>query len=369
MKCTEAAEFVSALCDGEIIPSEAAAHIGDCELCQERLREYSAIGIEMRRVASLEATPQLEPPAWHGSGNRLARFWQKGWESMRIPKFAFALLVIAVVALASSLAVNKVGAHSEGSVVLLKIDAGFEEPITCPLSTVDKNSDVCIFYRTVKGRNLGYRIKLLDHEGNRVRIDVRSKDFGSAIGSHSFSYSDMDNVAGQEYWFQPGEPLKIDTGEVGQLTITGEWMDHMPALPSQNNQSIDPAVDELRMVSPLLLRDNKVVGDLNGFTGTLTKPEQAAWLYFPNLGDFTISVTPMKASVPADVQLNRLSFKEDGHSYVIVTGAPVARSSQVWVLHRPAFKPALPNPNAAFAGSVTLHRNEDAEWTTPIPLP
>src|SRR4051812_38551848 len=115
MNCIEAAEFVSALCDGEMVPPEAAAHIGGCELCQERLREYSAMGVEMRRVASLETIPQLEQPAWHGSGSRLARFWQKGWESMRIPKFAFALLVIAVFALASSLVVNKVGAHSEGS--------------------------------------------------------------------------------------------------------------------------------------------------------------------------------------------------------------------------------------------------------------
>ena len=30
MICTEAAEFVSALCDGEIIPLTAAEHIGTC---------------------------------------------------------------------------------------------------------------------------------------------------------------------------------------------------------------------------------------------------------------------------------------------------------------------------------------------------
>lgn len=369
MNCTEAAEFVSALCDGEVISSDAAAHIDVCELCQERLREYSAIGIEMRRVSSLEATPQLEPPAWHGSGNRLAIFWQKGLESMRIPKFAFALLIIAIIALASSLAVNKVGAHSEGSVVMLRIDGGTEQPTSCPLSTVDKKNDVCMSMGTMNGMLAEYRLKLLDRDANRVRIDFRSKVLGPVQGSHTVTPFDLDNVAGQQYWFEPGETLKIDVPEVGTLLITGEWMDHMPTMPYQGNQAIDPAVDELRVVSPLLLRDNKVVGDLNGAMSTQTKPNQAVWLYFPNQGDFTISVTPIKGSLPAYVQLNRLSFKEDGHLYVIVAGAPVTRASRVWVLHRPAFKPAAPNRDAAFSGGVTLQRNEAGELTTPIPLP
>ena len=54
MNCNEAAEFVSALCDGERIPAGAAAYVGDCEGCQARLREYIALGAEMRRAASME---------------------------------------------------------------------------------------------------------------------------------------------------------------------------------------------------------------------------------------------------------------------------------------------------------------------------
>ena len=40
MICTEAAEFVSALCDGEIIPPSAAEHIGGCSSCKARLSDY-----------------------------------------------------------------------------------------------------------------------------------------------------------------------------------------------------------------------------------------------------------------------------------------------------------------------------------------
>ena len=55
MKCEEAAEFVSALCDGESIPPVAAEHIGACETCRGRMKEYAEIDAELRRLASLES--------------------------------------------------------------------------------------------------------------------------------------------------------------------------------------------------------------------------------------------------------------------------------------------------------------------------
>jgi hypothetical protein len=42
MKCADAAEFVSALCDCETI--RAPLHIGECEVCRTLLKEYAEIG-------------------------------------------------------------------------------------------------------------------------------------------------------------------------------------------------------------------------------------------------------------------------------------------------------------------------------------
>ncbi len=53
MKCEDAAEFFSALCNGQQIPREAAEHIGTCETCGGRLHGYLEMGMELRRVASL----------------------------------------------------------------------------------------------------------------------------------------------------------------------------------------------------------------------------------------------------------------------------------------------------------------------------
>ena len=135
MKCDNAAEFVSALCDGEVIPRDAAEHIGGCAACQERLRDYLAIGVELRRVASLESAEGVPARDWSKPQSRVSRWWQKGWGTMRIPRLAFASMFLVIMGLAASLLVVKVGAHSEGTVVLLSTSGPSGPLYDCPLST------------------------------------------------------------------------------------------------------------------------------------------------------------------------------------------------------------------------------------------
>jgi hypothetical protein len=62
MKCEEAAELASALCEGEQISRDAAQHIGSCSDCLRRLQEYSFLGAELRRLASLSGTQESVQP-------------------------------------------------------------------------------------------------------------------------------------------------------------------------------------------------------------------------------------------------------------------------------------------------------------------
>ena len=76
------------------------------------------------------------------------------------------------------------------------------------------------------------------------------------------------------YWFEPGERLKADV-DFGTLSITGDWLDHMPA-PFENSEhsDLDPGPDKLRIESPLLLREKEVVGDLVGSITEATSKEK-----------------------------------------------------------------------------------------------
>ena len=103
MRCEDAAELVSALCDGERISREAARHIGVCQACQARLNAYSMMGAELRRVASLQEEAEMKPGSWEQVLRVWPNWWQKGRATMRIPTFAFALMLGLILVLSSGL--------------------------------------------------------------------------------------------------------------------------------------------------------------------------------------------------------------------------------------------------------------------------
>lgn len=344
MNCNEAAEFVSALCDGERIPSDAAVHVGDCETCQARMKEYIELGVEMRRVASLQAEEVLKPMAWEPKRASISSVWQKGWETMRIPRFAFAALVIGILALGSSLAIDKVRAHSDGTVVVLAVNNGSGDPVRCSLSTVDKSNVQCADLG-LPGKNwkmLGYQISLLGRDGNRVRLGVRTKVYSWLPGSTTtMNLSDFTPEPQKEYWFEPGETLRVEVADAGVLSLTGEWTDHIPTQGALNakNHNLDPGPEELRVVSPLLLRDKRVVGDMEGGISIATEPDQGVMIYFPGEGSFILSLQKQEGAIEGEVNMNRICFKSDGRNYRFLTAEPIARGTQVWILHDQKFNP------------------------------
>ncbi len=342
MICAEAAEFVSALCDGEIIPPAAAEHIGTCSTCQGQLRDYLAMGVELRRAASLEQSAPVPARTWTRPQNPLTAFLQKGWGTMRIPRLAFAAMITGIVALVCTLAVVKVGANSTGTVVLLNAVGPDGTLWPCPLSTQDTNP-ACDWYGKMGSQNLAYRVRLLSRDGNRVLLAIRTRTYSKGDDLSSFTRDADPATKVTEIWFVPGEQSKMDVADVGTLTLTGEWMDHKPILISPRGTDLSPGPGEIRIVSALLLKDKTVAGDLAGLSGAINPtddPNQALGIYMPGQGRFLLSQLPMNGAVEAYVELGRVSFEEGGHAWEFVAGAPISRADRIWVLHQPDFKMA-----------------------------
>jgi hypothetical protein len=367
--CKEAAEFISALFDGEIIPPDAAKHIGACEACKLLLRDYAEMGAELRRLASIEiAQPapslQLEPRA-----RQPRTFWQKGRETMKIPKFAFALLILAVIALASSLTVIGVGAHSSGDVLVINAElSGQNHPYTCVFDTTRRGPQPCTHIGRMNQSWAGIQFQLLARSGDRVQLGFRSKATPFTATNGRMSIFEVMSQPQAQYWFEPGETLKIDMQSVGTFAVTGEWMDHMPFFyrnPDLMGETMDPNADELRLVSPLLLRDKQVITDVSA-TAIATAPGDAVFVYIPPLGRYVISLEPMKGAVEANVSLNRITFEMNGQENVFVAGAPVTRAHTVWVLYEPDFKPPFPEMRAfVSAGKLSVIAPEAALPASP----
>lgn len=366
MICDDAAEFVSALCDGETIPPFAARHIAHCPDCSARLHDYLALGVELRRVASVALADAAPARNWNQQQNRFATFWQKGWSSMRIPKLAFASLIAGVVVLASLIAVGSVRARTTGTAVLLNTAGPDGQVCDCPLSTEDSGHPACSWYGKVGLQHLAYKVQLLARDGNRLRIAIQTRTYESGTNLSSFTQDADPASQTREFWFEPGERLKVDVAQVGTLTLTGEWMDHMPVM--IGSQDLIPNPNEVRFARPLLLKDGNIVGDLAGSIGAVFSTDDldyASAFYIPEEGRFLISQLPMKGALQAHVAFNRLTFAEAGHSWELVNGAPLTRADHLWVLHQPDFRTTASGPDANHPsfGNQKLIQIEPNLWT------
>jgi hypothetical protein len=342
MKCAELQEFLSSLCDGERIPPQAAEHISSCRRCRERMNEYSKIGAELRRAASVEIAREVRPGAWRqvqprASRSSLADWWGKGRETMQIPKFAFALLLVAVVALGSGLLIDKVRAQSQGTVLMLTTKIPSGESNRCALSLVDEKNNFCAWMDPTQ---FLFGLKAYSYNGDQIELGVRAKYTPVARvegTAYSASLDDLYKVPEKRYSLKPGEALQIEIPGWGNVALSGELMDHMPPSITVNNDvRMDPKPGTLQVISPLLLRDNKVFAD---FEGGSAINNTGAQMYVPGEGLWTLSLSPIEGAMQAKVNLNRVSFELNGHSYTILMAAPVARTEEhVWVLHDPKYE-------------------------------
>src|SRR5690348_11995694 len=104
MNCAEAAECVSALFDGKPISREVAAHLSDCQECRARLNDYAEMGAELRDVANAAAPQAIPEGRWKLAEPAAVSNWLRKWrQTMRIPRFAFALMILALLGLSTGL--------------------------------------------------------------------------------------------------------------------------------------------------------------------------------------------------------------------------------------------------------------------------
>ena len=341
MKCEEVQEFLSALCDGERIPPPAAEHLRSCVRCRDQFNAYVEIGAELRRAASLEISREVATGAWKQAQQKpssllLANWWKKGWETMRIPRFAFALLLLTILALGSGMVIEKVRAQSQGTVLILTYKMPDGKSNRCALSLVDRNHNFCAQLDPIRFL-LGF--KAYAYDGTQIELGVRAKytPVMRPEGSYSASLADLDEVPENRYSLRPGEALQIGIPGWGNMAVSGKLMDHMPPEIALNNAvELDPKPGAMQVISPLLLRDKKVFAD---FEGGFVHDFTGAEMYVPGDGLWILSLSPLQGALEAKVNLNRVSFSMNGHAYTLLMAAPVARQEEhVWVLHNPNYQ-------------------------------
>ncbi len=335
MRCDEAEEFISALYDGETVPLEAAEHAAHCAHCRELLKSYAETGAALRSYGSLLLAQPVPPRTWLTTRRNKTKWWEKGFQMMRIPRIAFACLLLLLAGLGSRLALVEVRAHEDGSVLMLKLTPAVGDSIHCDVSIADTKHNSCGGLDQIDRSNLFYAVKTLKKDGDRVLLSIRSKV--TPLGPAGFGPDTAATLPETQSWFTPGEILALpNTGEL-KIALTGEWADHLPV---GGHQLLDPGPNEIRLTSPLLLKNKAVVADMSPLSAASDKPGDGASFYVPGEGRFILSTTPLAGAVVATVELGRVTFESDGQQYILVNGMPVCRAEKLWVLHQAAYQPS-----------------------------
>ncbi len=365
MNCAEAAECVSALFDGEPISREVAAHLSDCQECRVRLNEYAEMSAELREVASATAPQAIPEGQWRLVEPPAATNWLRKWRgTMRIPRFAFALMLLAIFALSGGLALVKARPGGNGPVLLLTMKlpseggSGAGGGSHCAFNTnLTDRHQYCSL-----GTDAGVRgyvwvsVRYLKREADRVLLAIKTKYSSESTGQHSSDA--LADVPEEEYWLQADRTLEVQVVGLGTMEISGQFLDYMPAMPHRPAEPLDPVRDEFRLWYPVVICENRVVADVSGLSATDTGNDAATSLYAPGLGRFVFSLVPFEGATEGKIRVSQMSFTLEGKSYRVLTGAPISRSEHVWVAHQPDWRPSASEPNAGdhpVLGSGNLH--------------
>jgi len=345
MKCNEVAEFISALYDGEKIPREAAEHLGACDDCSGRLAAYAAIGAELRRAASLGVPTDVKDRTWE---NRKTSWWQKSRESMRIPRLAFASMLVAIFLLSGGLVLVRARPNSAGSVLWLAVKLPPDGKVLHMALATDgePDSDGFANFNTVPtGSIFSMSVRFLRREGDLVELGVKTRyenpkpDFTGSAGQR------LEDIVQQSLWIEPGRNAEISVPGLGSIEFAGDFIDHKPPSFFSLEDTVDPKANEFRIVSPVLIRGKEVVFNLVGASSTGdTIRGTGVSIYWPGEGRFLISPAPFKDAVEGlVVGESQIKFSVEGQEYLLLTAVPVTRARHVWIKHEPEYKPSEHN--------------------------
>jgi hypothetical protein len=334
MNCQQAAEFVSALFDGERIPRDAAEHIGACAVCCAGMGDYAVMGAELRREASLFAEEksdgELILATWRKT-ERARPLWYTNWRTtMRIPRFAFGLMVILLLVLSTGLILTR--AKTRDRWFQYKLSGRDGKSIVTATVPTNPNGDP--YYDVEAGMNypegtVWFHIHVLEQAGETEKIVART--LWIPRGDHSGDAVErLRRMPDREFVCYQGKSLKIPVEGYGNLELNGQLK---AVLPENVRNGLYPEDEKLRFIPPVvLIRANQVLskGDFGG--GELTLADSYFAFGTQDDGWYVFSAKPIDGAAEGTITMNQIEFTMEGKKHFLLAGQPIASGSvKVWV--------------------------------------
>jgi hypothetical protein len=352
MNCAEAAECVSALFDGEPISRLMAAHLSDCEECRTRLNEYAEMSAQLRGMATA-AAPGAIPGGYWRSAELSAANWLRKWGgTMRIPRIAFALMVLTLVALSTGLFLTR----ARGTYRWFQYELFGRDGKSITRFTVPTNPGGNPYYdddagMTYPDGTVWFHVRVLEQIGETEKIGVRAlwHRRGDPYGDEFFER--LQKMPEREFFYSPGDGLKIPVDDYGNLEIRGHFESTLP----DNVQMGRYPKDGLFRINPpiVFVREREMLGKFDGGGGELLRNNSYFAYGEQDEGWFVFSANPIAGAVEGIIKLNQIEFTLDGKHYYLFTSDPILFGSvKIWVKHYASIRDADPtSPGDGWQGN------------------
>lgn len=337
MNCEAAAEFLSSLCDGDRIPRDAAVHFGSCKECQAQLNDYVHISVELKRMAMAAEPASVREVSW-GQQEQAKSSWLRMWRgSMRIPKYAFAAMLVSIAVLVGGIALTRAqtralwfqfevrdrrGATLETALMVAEPKGQVPDP--GPVMTLGQPDG-----------NLGFIVRVLAARNGSEELGVRALWIPQNSDLTDFRERIQSSVE-TEYWMIPGQKLSVPVKDYGQIEITGRLLDKLPDEHNPQEMKLYPKQGEFRLTSPqLLLVDGRVASEGGGDGLGMSVKDQYFAYYAPHDGHYIFAFTEFPGATEGTIHGNQIDFLLDGRKYNLIAAAPIVNPdvTRVWVRH------------------------------------
>jgi hypothetical protein len=260
---------------------------------------------------------------------------------MRIPRFAFALMTLALLVLSTGLFLTRAKETYRWFQYEIKGRDGKMIMSGAVPATAQGNP----YYDAEAGMPYAdgmvvFHVRVLEQIGETEKIGART--LWVPRGDHSGDrFERVRSMPEQEFLYSPGQDLKIPVDGYGNLEIQGHFE---TTLPQNVRRGLYPEDGKFRIDPPVVLvREREMLGKFDSGGGELSLDKSYFAYGEQDEGWYLFSTKPIVGATEGTLTMNQIEFKLDGKQYFLFTGDPILFGNmKIWVKHYASIRDADP---------------------------
>jgi len=256
---------------------------------------------------------------------------------MRIPRYAFGLMLVAIASLGAGIVIVRANnAERWFQFEVRTRQGGMAETATMSAEPKEPEHPGPVITQEPEG-TLAFIVRVLGGSGGSVKLGVRA----ICVPQNAEQSGIEEKVLAapeREFWVISGQKLSVPVKDYGEIEITGKLLDKLPDNQNPSEMRLHPKAGECQVIAPqVLLMDDHVLSK-GGGTGYLPTEGGAFAYYVPHDGWYIFAFNPFPGATEGKVKANQVEFTLDGKTYTFVAAAPIVGDSllettKMWVRH------------------------------------